>query len=77
MSAKDDPRRAIPSMSELLESEEAGALIARHSRGPVLGALRAVADDLRKSGSAADVRAMVDAARTKLEATNWTGCAPW
>ncbi|NCA81619.1 MAG: L-seryl-tRNA(Sec) selenium transferase [Opitutae bacterium] len=68
MNAKNDPRRAIPSMSELLESAEAGALIARHARGPVLGALRAAGDELRKSGTAADVRAMVDAARTKLEA---------
>jgi L-seryl-tRNA(Ser) seleniumtransferase len=67
MSEHEDPRREIPSMSELLESEEAGALIARHLRGPVLGALRAVADELRRSGSAADLRAILEAARKKLD----------
>ena len=54
-------------MSELLESAEAGALIARHARGPVLGALRAVTDELRRSGSAADARAILAAAGKKLE----------
>ena len=55
-------------MSELLETAEAEALIARHSRGPVLGALRSATDELRKSGSAADMRAILDAARSQLEA---------
>ena len=68
MNAHEDPRRAIPSMSELLETAEAEALIARHSRGPVLGALRSATDELRKSGSAADMRAILDAARSQLEA---------
>ena len=67
MSANEDPRGGIPSMSELLETAEAEALMARHSRGPVLGALRAVADKLRKSGSAADERTILAAARNKLE----------
>ena len=68
MSANEDPRRAIPSMSEVLESQEAEALVARHSRGPVVGALRAAADDFRKTGAAADVGAILEAAREKLEA---------
>ena len=67
MDTREDPRRAIPSMSELLETGEAEALIRRHSRGPVLGALRAVADGFRKAGAAADVRAILDAAQKKLE----------
>lgn len=67
MSVNEDPRREIPSMSELLESAEAGALIARHSRGPVLGALRAVADELRRRGASADVCAILEAAGKKLE----------
>ena len=67
MNAREDPRRAIPSMSELLESEEAAALVARHTRGPVVGALRAAADDFRKKETSADVRAILGAARQKLE----------
>lgn len=67
MNVHEDPRRAIPSMSELLESETAAALIARHSRGPVVGALRAAADDFRKTGAAADVGAILEAAAKKLE----------
>ena len=53
MSAQEDPRRGIPSISELLESDGARELIGRYSRGPVVGALRAVADELRKAGMAA------------------------
>lgn len=68
MRANEDPRIGIPSMSELLESPGAEELIARHARGRVLGALRAVADDLRRAGSAADVGTMVAAARKRLEA---------
>ncbi len=67
MSAQEDPRRGIPSISELLESDGAGELIGRYSRGPVVEALRAVADELRKSGMAAEVCAMVAGARAKLE----------
>ena len=67
MSAREDPRGGIPSMSELLESAEAAELIARHSRGPVLGALRAAADDFRKKEAAADVGAILEAARKRLE----------
>ncbi len=67
MSAREDPRGGIPSMSELLESAEAAELIARHSRGPVLGALRAAADDFRKKEAAADIGAILEAARKRLE----------
>lgn len=68
MNAHEDPRRAIPSMSEVLETTEAAELIERHSRGPVVGALRAAADDFRKTGAAADVGALLEAARKRLEA---------
>ena len=68
MSAREDPRRAIPSMSEVLESQAAAELIARYARGPVAAALRASADDFRKKGAAADVGAILDAATQKLEA---------
>ena len=68
MNAKEDPRRAIPSMSELLETAEAEELIARHSRGPVLGALRSATDELRGAGKAAETETILSAARSKLEA---------
>ena len=68
MSAKDDPRRAIPSMSEMLETDEAAELMARHSRAATLKALRAAADDCRKGGTAADAGAILAATAAKLDA---------
>ncbi len=68
MNTREDPRRAIPSMSELLETEEAAGLAARHARGPVVAALRAAADEFRRTGAAADAGAILAAAGEKLEA---------
>ena len=65
----EDPRRSIPSMAELLESEEAAALAARHSRGVAIEALRAAADEARRypeRGTGAG--AILERARLRLEA---------
>ena len=48
MNLQEDPRRGIPSMSELLEREEVVALMARYSRGVVVKGLRAETDELRR-----------------------------
>ncbi len=71
MNLHEDPRRGIPSMSELLEREEVTALIARYSRGVVVKGLRAVTDELRRlpdgGGEKTDVLAILKATQQRLE----------
>ena len=71
MNLHEDPRRGIPSMSELLEREEVTALMARYSRGVVVKGLRAVTDELRRlpdgGGEKTDVLAILKATQQRLE----------
>ncbi len=70
MNQDEDPRRGIPSISELLEGQSAAALMARYSRNKVVDALRAATDEARRSpagGQGADACALTEAARRRLE----------
>ncbi len=69
MNLQEDPRRGIPSMSELLEREEVVALMARYSRGVVVKGLRAVTDELRRlpEGGGMGIDTIVEKVRERLE----------
>jgi L-seryl-tRNA(Ser) seleniumtransferase len=63
----EHPLRELPSVDSLLQREDAAALVERHGRTPVLGALRAALDDARARGYAEPPGDLVEAAGRLLE----------
>jgi len=70
LNPKPDPRRDIPALSELLDSEDVPPLIVRYSRPVVVQALRKVTDAFRRDPPepSIDAAAILRTARERLEA---------
>ena len=59
--------RELPSVDALLHRDDAAALVERHGRTPVLGALRSALDDARARGRGEPAEDLVAAAARLLE----------
>jgi len=62
-----DPRRSLPSVSVLLETDEVRSLIERHPRSVVVGAIRETLEELRAGGPGEGGRALLEAIAERVE----------
>lgn len=63
-----DPRRSLPSVSVLLETDEVRALMERHPRVLVVNAIRYTLDELRAGGTGAVGRGLLETIAERVEA---------